>query len=199
MSRWWPFSSKETAKRSDALETVRHLRASHGALSDDDLKTAGARATTLPDVVAVTAEAARRVLGLEMFDVQLQGALALARGSIVEMQTGEGKTLAAVPAIVWHARGGDGVHVLTANDYLARRDAAWMGGIYDRPRALGGRRSSRAWRAEERRAAYGCDVTYATANEGRLRLPPRPARPRPRASRSTARSPRPSSTRPTRS
>ena len=65
-----------------------------------------------------------------MFDVQLQGALALAAGRIAEMQTGEGKTLAAVPAVVWYARSRDGVHVLTANDYLARRDAEWMRGIY---------------------------------------------------------------------
>ena len=72
----------------------------------------------------------RACSGLDMFDVQVRGALALADGRIAEMQTGEGKTLAAVPAVVWYARSGDGVHVLTANDYLARRDADWMRGIY---------------------------------------------------------------------
>ena len=85
----------------------------------------------LPDVIALTAVVAERVLGLKMFDVQLQGALALAAGKIAEMQTGEGKTLAAVPAVVWYAREGAGVHVMTVNDYLARRDAQWMGGIYE--------------------------------------------------------------------
>ncbi len=80
---------------------------------------------------ALCAVAAERVLGLKMFDVQLEGALALAAGEIAEMQTGEGKTLAAVPAVVWYAREGAGVHVMTVNDYLARRDAQWMGGIYE--------------------------------------------------------------------
>ena len=77
--------------------------------------------------MAAAAVAASRVLGQEMFDVQLRGALALARGSIAEMQTGEGKTLAAVPAIAWLARERKGVHVMTVNDYLARRDAALDG------------------------------------------------------------------------
>jgi preprotein translocase subunit SecA len=84
----------------------------------------------MPEVVAMTAVVAARVLGQRMFDVQIRGALALANGRIAEMQTGEGKTLAAVPAVVWYARSGGGVHVLTANDYLARRDADWMRGIY---------------------------------------------------------------------
>ncbi len=70
----------------------------------------------------------RAFWGSSMFDVQLQGALALARGSIAEMQTGEGKTLACTPAVAWYARSGEGVHVMTVNDYLARRDARWMGG-----------------------------------------------------------------------
>src|SRR4030095_4476728 len=78
-----------------------------------------------------TAVVASRVLGLQMFDAQLEGALALAHGRIVEMQTGEGKTLAAVPAVAWYARSGNGIHVLTANDYLAGRDAEWMRETYD--------------------------------------------------------------------
>jgi preprotein translocase subunit SecA len=114
--------------------------------------------------VAVTAVVAARVLGLQMFDVQLQGALALAGGRVAEMQTGEGKTLAAVPAVVWYARSGEGVHVLTANDYLARRDAEWMRGIYAWfGLSVGVIQQGMALPA--RRAAYRCDVTYATANE----------------------------------
>jgi preprotein translocase subunit SecA len=118
----------------------------------------------LPSVIAATALVAERTLGLRMFDVQIRGALAMANGSIAEMQTGEGKTLAAVPAVVWFAKSGLGVHVMTVNDYLARRDADWMGPVYT---ALGfsvgcvQQNSSVA----ERKAAYACDITYATANE----------------------------------
>ena len=79
---------------------------------------------------AATAVAASRLLGQDMFDVQLRGALALTRGSIAEMQTGEGKTLAAVLPAALRALPGRGVHVLTYNDYLAARDAEWMGPIY---------------------------------------------------------------------
>ena len=99
-----------------------------------------------------------------MYDVQLRGALALARGSIAEMQTGEGKTLAAVPAVAWLARERKGVHVMTANDYLAGRDARWMGGIY-RFLGLSTGYVEQGMPPTERRAAYACDVTYATANE----------------------------------
>src|SRR5437763_572215 len=106
-------------------------RAELAELNDEDLRSASRRATDLRDVLAITSVAAVRVLGLHMFDVQLRGALALARGSIAEMQTGEGKTLAAVPAVAWYARSRQGVHVMTVNDYLARRDARWMGGIYE--------------------------------------------------------------------
>jgi preprotein translocase subunit SecA len=99
-----------------------------------------------------------------MFDVQLRGALALARGSIAEMQTGEGKTLAAVPAISWYACERHGVHVITANDYLAKRDAGWMGEIYRRLGISVGY-VQQGMSPTERRAAYACDITYATANE----------------------------------
>ena len=85
-------------------------------LRDDDLKNAGRGAASLVEVVAATAVVVTRVLGLDMFDVQIRAALALAEGHVVEMATGEGKTLAAVPAIVWYARAREGVHVLTAND-----------------------------------------------------------------------------------
>jgi preprotein translocase subunit SecA len=99
-----------------------------------------------------------------MFDVQFEGALALARGKIAEMQTGEGKTLAAVPAVVWYAKEGQGVHVMTVNDYLARRDAQWMAGIYEFL-GLSVACVQQGMRMEERRRAYACDITYATANE----------------------------------
>jgi preprotein translocase subunit SecA len=99
-----------------------------------------------------------------MFDVQYRGALALARGRIAEMQTGEGKTLACTPAVAWLAKESRGVHVMTVNDYLARRDAGWMGPIYQ---ALGLSVGciQQILSAAERRRAYGCDITYATANE----------------------------------
>ena len=122
------------------------------------------KTATLPQLAAVTAVLVSRVLGFDLFDVQLQAALALADGKIVEMQTGEGKTVAAVPAIAWFARAGQGVHVLTANDYLARRDAAWMGGIYRRLGLSVGVVQQHMTSAE-RRAAYQCDITYGTANE----------------------------------
>ena len=85
----------------------------------------------IAETFALAAVIAERVLGLRMFDVQLQGALALQRGDVAEMQTGEGKTLAAVPAVIWYALHRRGAHVLTANDYLARRDAQWMREIYE--------------------------------------------------------------------
>jgi len=113
---------------------------------------------------ALVREVARRTLGLRPFDEQVLAALALQRGAVVEMQTGEGKTLAAVMPAFLNALGGRGVHVLTFNDYLARRDAEWMGPLY---RALG---VSVGWVAggltpAERRRAYAADVTYVTAKE----------------------------------
>ena len=112
------------------LRRIHAMRAGYGSLSDQELRALALQAKDLLEVIAVTAEAASRVLGQDMFDVQLRGTLALARGSIAEMQTGEGKTLAAVPAVAWYAKAGCGVHVMTVNDYLARRDAAWMGDVY---------------------------------------------------------------------
>jgi preprotein translocase subunit SecA len=146
------------------IERINALRREFARLDDAQLREAASKATQLVTFLAISAVAASRVLGQEMFDVQLRGALALARGSIAEMQTGEGKTLAAVPAAAWYARTHQGVHVMTVNDYLARRDAAWMGGIY---RALGLSVSfvQQGMTPAERRAAYLADVTYATANE----------------------------------
>ena len=146
------------------MDEVRTLREGFVRLDDESLKRAARNATRLPEIVAVTAVVASRVLGLQMFDAQLEGALALAHGRIVEMQTGEGKTLAAVPAVAWYARSGGGVHVLTVNDYLAGRDAAWMGETY-RWLGLSVAAVAQEMTAEERRSAYRRDITYASANE----------------------------------
>jgi len=107
-----------------AIARIHAMRATFARLSDAELRDAASQTEDLPRWIALAATAAFRVLGQDMYDVQLHGALALARGSIAEMQTGEGKTLAAVPAISWFAREHRGVHVMTVNDYLARRDAA---------------------------------------------------------------------------
>lgn len=107
------------------IRKINAMRLEFGRLHDDELRALALRTKSLLQLFAVTAVIASRLLGQEMFDVQLRGALALARGSIAEMQIGEGKTLAAVPAVAWYARGGRGLHAITANDYLARRDACW--------------------------------------------------------------------------
>jgi preprotein translocase subunit SecA len=118
---------RDSASYRSEIEWVNQRREQLAKLQDSALRAAGECARDLLEVVAVAAVVGARVLGLVMFDVQLCGALALARGKIVEMQTGEGKTLAAVPAIINYAKEGLGVHVMTVNDYLARRDARWMG------------------------------------------------------------------------
>ena len=150
---------RDSAKPESFIPFINNRRAELANSSDAELKAIPWRSLELPEVVALTAVVAERVLGLKMFDVQLKGALALTAGKIAEMQTGEGKTLAAVPAVVWFAREGAGVHVMTVNDYLARRDARWMGGIYE---FLG---LSVGHLQQDRRQAYACDITYATANE----------------------------------
>jgi preprotein translocase subunit SecA len=129
-------------------------RAQTGAASDQ----------LMIEVFALVREAANRILSMRPFDVQVMAAVALHRGRLVEMQTGEGKTLAAVLPACLNAWAGRGVHILTFNDYLARRDAAWMGPVYN---FLG---LSVAAVQEEmgvaaRREAYRADITYATAKE----------------------------------
>jgi preprotein translocase subunit SecA len=146
------------------VRRINKLRAQFAELNDEELRQAAAKADQLLPFVAVTAVIASRLLGEDMFDVQLRGALALARGNIAEMATGEGKTLAAVPAAAWYARQEGGVHAMTVNDYLARRDAAWMGGIY-RFLGLSVGCVQQGMTTAERRAAYACDVIYATPNE----------------------------------
>jgi preprotein translocase subunit SecA len=154
------------ASRRDGAQVrqINAMRAELARLKDDELRDAAVRAKESLPMIAVTAVIASRVLGQDMFDVQLRGALALTRGSIAEMQTGEGKTLAAVPAVAWYARQRQGVHVITVNDYLARRDAEWMGEIY-RFLGLSVGYVQQGMTAADRRAAYACDITYATQNE----------------------------------
>jgi preprotein translocase subunit SecA len=134
------------------LDISRRLR---GQSWDDNL---------LTEAFALAAEQAERILGLRMFDVQLLGALVMTEGKVAEMQTGEGKTLAAVPAVYVLALASGGVHVLTANDYLAKRDAGWMGQIYS-SLGLSVGYITQQITAAERRRAYACDVVYATPNE----------------------------------
>jgi preprotein translocase subunit SecA len=164
LQRLFQFLFPDSARTYPEIEPINQRRRELAGVSDEELKAAGRRATSLLEVVAVAAVVAARVLGLEMFDVQLQGALAMAKGRIAEMQTGEGKTLAAVPAVIWYAREGRGVHVMTVNDYLARRDSQWMGGIY-KFMGLSVGCIQQGMSSEERRQAYACDITYATGNE----------------------------------
>jgi preprotein translocase subunit SecA len=143
---------------------IQAFRAELAHLTDTELLAEASQTNDVARWFALAATAASRVLGQEMYEVQLRGALALARGSIAEMQTGEGKTLAAVPAISWFAREHRGVHVMTVNDYLARRDAAWMGGIY-RMLGLSVAHVQQGMTPAERKAAYAADITCATQNE----------------------------------
>ncbi len=118
----------------------------------------------LPEAFATVREAAKRTLGQRHYDVQLIGGIVLHRGEIAEMRTGEGKTLVATLATYLNALEGKGVHVVTVNDYLARRDCDWMGQVY---RFLGLTTGVIVpnMREDERREAYGADITYATNNE----------------------------------
>ncbi|MEG3619964.1 preprotein translocase subunit SecA [Magnetovibrio sp. PR-2] len=144
-------------------------------LSDDELKARTGwlqgrlkDGETLDDVLvdafATVREAAKRVLEQRHYDVQLMGGIVLHRGQITEMKTGEGKTLTATLSVYLNALEGKGVHVVTVNDYLAKRDAEWMGEVYG---FLGLTTSCvvHGLSDEERKAAYGCDVTYGTNNE----------------------------------
>jgi preprotein translocase subunit SecA len=144
-------------------------------LSDDELKgrttwfkerLAGGETLDqlLPEAFATVREAGRRVLNMRHFDVQLVGGMVLHKGMIAEMRTGEGKTLVCTLAVYLNALEGKGVHVVTVNDYLAKRDSEWMGKIY---KALGLTVGVIIHDLEddERKAAYNCDITYATNNE----------------------------------
>jgi preprotein translocase subunit SecA len=154
---------------------INSLEAQYAALSDDELKalTPAFRAELaagktiddlLPQAFAAVREASKRALGLRHFDVQMVGGMVLHAGMISEMKTGEGKTLVATLPVYLNALEGKGVHVVTVNDYLAKRDSAWMSKVYS---FLGLSTGVIVHGLEdsERRAAYACDVTYATNNE----------------------------------
>ncbi len=118
----------------------------------------------IPQFLAIAREAAERATGLRPFDVQLQGALRMLAGDVVEMATGEGKTLAGAIAAAGYALGGRHVHVISVNDYLARRDAEWMGPLLEALGLTAGWITADSTPAE-RRVAYQCNVTYASVNE----------------------------------
>ena len=166
---------REVKKLQPLVETINKQEAALKKLSDSELK---ARTPVfreklergqspdelLPSAFAVCREAARRVLGLRHYDVQLIGGIVLHRGQIAEMKTGEGKTLVATLPVYLNALTGRGVHVVTVNDYLARRDRAWMGKLYH---FLGLSTGAviHDLSDSERQKAYGADVTYGTNNE----------------------------------
>jgi preprotein translocase subunit SecA len=121
-------------------------------------------AELIPEAFALVREASRRKLGMRHFDVQMIGGLALNAGKIAEMRTGEGKTLMSTLPAYLNALSGEGVHVVTVNEYLAQRDSEWMGPVY-RFLGLSVGVIKNAQTSEEKRAAYACDITYGTNNE----------------------------------
>ena len=160
---------------SRTVATVNGLEAGISSLTDEqfpektrELKARFAAGTSLNDLVAeafaLVREASRRKLGMRHFDVQLIGGLALHSGKIAEMRTGEGKTLMSTLPAYLNALSGDGVHVVTVNEYLAQRDSDWMGPVF---RFLGLEVGviKNAQSSDEKRAAYACDITYGTNNE----------------------------------
>ena len=166
---------REIKKLQPIVDHINSLESEIKALSDAELKAktpefkgrlerGESLDELLPEAFAVTREAARRVLGLRPFDVQLMGGIVLHQGKIAEMKTGEGKTLVATMPVYLNALTGRGVHVVTVNDYLATRDSEWMGQVY---RFLGLDVGVIVHGLEdaERKAAYGADVTYGTNNE----------------------------------
>ncbi|MBI2720075.1 MAG: preprotein translocase subunit SecA [Rhizobiales bacterium] len=168
-------NDRKVAQYRGRVDAVNALETEVAALSDEALKARTAMfkaeiegGKSLDDILlpafATVREAAKRTLGQRHFDVQLIGGMALHEGRIAEMKTGEGKTLVATLAVYLNTLSGQGVHVVTVNDYLARRDAAWMGQIYG---FLGLTTGVIVHGLDdaERRAAYACDVTYATNNE----------------------------------
>ncbi len=169
------YSERELKKIYPIADAIERLDKSYAALSDGELqaKTGEFRArlaageTTddiLPEAFAAAREAAWRVLGMKPFHVQLIGGIVLHQGRIAEMKTGEGKTLVAVLPAYLNALAGEGVHIVTVNDYLARRDSEWMGKVH-RFMGLSVGLIVHGLTSEERRAAYNCDITYGTNNE----------------------------------
>ncbi|MDQ3675826.1 MAG: preprotein translocase subunit SecA, partial [Actinomycetota bacterium] len=145
------------------LESMEELRARM-----DDLRASAREGESLddllPETFAIVREVGKRTMGMRHFDVQLIGGMVLHGGSIAEMKTGEGKTLTATLAVVLNSLPGTGVHLVTVNDYLARRDAEWMSPIYDALGVtVGVLQNMQGY--EDKNVAYGADVTYGTNSE----------------------------------
>ncbi|HEY8444759.1 MAG TPA: preprotein translocase subunit SecA, partial [Bacilli bacterium] len=166
---------KELKKAMKIADQIDALQSDYQKLTDDELKgkTAEFRnrlknGETLDDILveafATVREAATRVLQMTPFKVQLMGAIAMHHGNIAEMKTGEGKTLTSTLVAYLNALPGDGVHIVTVNEYLASRDAEWMGALF-RWLGLTVGLNLRELTKEEKKAAYNCDITYSTNNE----------------------------------
>jgi len=169
------YSDKEIKKIMPIIKKINDLEPSISPLTDEELKAKTpefkerlANGETLddllPEAFAVVREAAKRVLGMRHFDVQLIGGVVLHQGRIAEMRTGEGKTLVSTCPAYLNALTGNGVHIVTVNDYLAKRDAEWMGKVHE---FLGLKVGVILNDMEKpaRQEAYACDITYATNNE----------------------------------
>ena len=168
-------NERELKRMAPLVARINTFEPQFQALSDDELR---AKTTEfkerlsrgesvedlLPEAFAAVRETSTRVLGMRHFDVQLVGGIVLHEGKIAEMKTGEGKTLAATLPLYLNALTGRGVHLVTVNDYLARRDAEWMGGIY-KFLGLSVGVIVHGMDDEARREAYACDITYGTNNE----------------------------------
>ena len=168
-------NKKEVAKLTKQVEQINALEPKYEAMSDEQLQamTPAFRERLekgetleqiLPEAFAVVREASRRVLQMRHFDVQLMGGIVLHQGRIAEMKTGEGKTLVATLPVYLNALAGKGVHVVTVNDYLSRRDSEWMGQIYKFLGMEVGLLVNGTSYAEKK-AAYQADITYGTNNE----------------------------------
>ena len=168
-------NERELKRLRPLVTQINDLEAGITPLSDQDLKAKTAQFrervsrgealdAVLPEAFAVVREAGRRVLNMRHFDVQLIGGMILHQGRIAEMKTGEGKTLVATLPAYLNALGGQGVHVVTVNDYLARRDSEWMGRIY-RFLEMSVGVIQHELNDAERQVAYGADLTYGTNNE----------------------------------
>ena len=168
-------NDRELKRIGKMVKSINELEAALEAMTDEELKlkteefrsrlTAGATLDQLlPEAFAAVREAGKRTLGMRHFDVQLIGGIALHEGKIAEMRTGEGKTLVATLPAYLNALTGDAVHLVTVNDYLAGRDAAWMAPIYEFLGMTVGVIQSRQ-DPVEKRAAYASDIVYGTNNE----------------------------------
>ena len=169
------YTDKELKKLYPIADQVEALNDEYSKLTDDELKAKTpefkerlAQGETLDDILPEAFAAARdvcwRVLGMKPFRVQIIGGIVLHQGRIAEMKTGEGKTLVAVLPAYLNALTEDGVHIVTVNDYLAKRDSEWMGKVY-RFMGVSVGLIIHDKTSEERRAAYACDITYGTNNE----------------------------------